>query len=120
MNLSFYFQEDPGCLVCSITGKWVTDELKGFIDKASAEVNKQGHSRLLADMSLVSGPPPEFDRFNIGKYVASVLRGVKIAIIYKKVYSNNFFEDTAVNRGAWIRVFPDQKTAMQWLMEDYP
>lgn len=58
------------------------------------------------------------DRFLIGEYLASVLRGIKMAIVYKKIYANKFFEDTAVNRGASIKVFPDQETALQWLMND--
>ena len=118
MNLSIDIQEDSGYLVCTITGKWVTDELKSFIDTLSAELKKRGCSRILADMSLVSGPPPEMDRYHLGKHVASVLRGVKTAIIYRKVYANNFFEDTAVNRGAWVRVFPDKQTALQWLFNE--
>lgn len=120
MNLSIYPQEQPGCLFCSITGKWNTDELKSFIDNVSAEFRKRGDRRILADMSLVSGPPPEMDRFNIGQYLASVFRGVKLSIVYNKVYSGNFFEDTAVNRGAWVKVFSDKELALQWLMEDYP
>ena len=120
MNLSIDIREDLGYLLCTITGKWVTDELKNFIDTISAESREQGHTRILADMSLVSGPPPEMDRYNLGIYVASALCGVKAAIIYRKVLADNFFEDTAVNRGAWIKVFPDKETALQWLMEDPP
>ena len=117
MDLSIDMQEDPGYLLCTITGKWVTGELKSFIDTVSAEVTKRGHGRVLADMSLVSGPPPQMDRFNVGEYVGSALRGVKTAIVYRKVYADRFFEDTAVNRGAWVKVFPDKQTALQWLME---
>jgi hypothetical protein len=117
MNLSIDIQEESGYLACTITGKWITDELKNFINTLSAELKKRGYSRILADMSLVSGPPPEMDRFNLGKYVASVLCNVKIAIVYRKVFTNKFFEDTAVNRGALIKVFPDKQTALQWLMK---
>jgi hypothetical protein len=120
MDLSIDVPEDPGYLVCTITGRWITDELMTFMDAVSAEVKKRGFNRLLADMSLVSGPPPEMDRYNVGKYFASVFLGVKIAIVYRKVYANNFFEDTAVNRGAWVKVFPDKQTAMQWLMKGQP
>ncbi len=57
------------------------------------------------------------DRFYMGEYIASALRGIKIAIVYRKVYANKFFEDAAVNRGANVRVFPDKQTALQWLLE---
>ena len=117
MNLSIDIQEDSDYLVCTVTGKWVTHELEGFIDTASSELKKRRYRRILVDMSLVSGPPPEMDRHDIGKYIASVLFRIKIAVVYRKVLANNFFEDTAVNRGAWIKVFPDKQTALQWLME---
>ena len=120
MNLSIDTQEESNYLVCTVTGEWVTDELRSFIDTVSAEVKERGCSRILADMSLVSGPPPEMDRFDVGEYVASVLGHVKTAIVYRKVYTNKFFEDTAVNRGAWIKVFPDKQAAMQWLIEGQP
>jgi hypothetical protein len=116
MNLSIDMQGGSGYLACTITGKWVTDELKNFIDRLHAELVKGGYKRLLADMSLVTGPPPEMDRFYMGEYIASALRGIKIAIVYRKVYANTFFEDTAVNRGAWVQVFPERQTALQWLI----
>jgi hypothetical protein len=116
MNLSIDFQSESGYLACTIIGKWVTGELKAFIDSVSAEQKKRKCNYVLADMSLVSGPPPEMDRFDIGEYIASVLRNVKIAIVYRKVFKNKFFEDTAINRGAWLRVFSDKSDALHWLL----
>jgi hypothetical protein len=118
MDLSMDTQEGSGYLSCTITGKWVTDELKNYADTIYAELTARGYRRLLADMSSVSGPPPELDRFSMGEYVASALLGIKVAIVYRKVYANNFFEDTAVNRGALLRVFPDKETALAWLTKD--
>jgi hypothetical protein len=118
MKLSIDIQGDPGCLVCTVTGKWVTEELKTFIDTISCKMKTLGYKKILAEMSSVKGPPPEMDRFFMGEYVASVLRGAKVAIVYKKIYANRFFEDTAVNRGASVMVFPDRETALQWLMSD--
>jgi hypothetical protein len=118
MNLSIDIQEGSSYLACTVNGEWVSKELKDYIDTIYAEVMKLGHKRLLADLSLVSGPPPEMERFHMGEYIASALQGIKIAIVYRKVYANKFFEDTAVNRGAWVRVFPDKQTALQWLLKD--
>jgi hypothetical protein len=118
MDFSIDAQEGSSYLACTIAGRWVTDELKKFTDTMSTELAKLGYRRILADLSLVTGPPPEMDRFYMGEYVASALSGVKVAIVYRKVYANKFFEDTAVNRGAWVRVFPDRQTALQWLIEE--
>jgi len=118
MDLSIDKQERSGYLTCTITGKWVTDDLKQYADTIGAELARRGHKRLLVDMATVVGPPPEIDRFYMGEYIASALRGIKVAIVYKKVYENKFFEDTAVNRGAYLMVFPDKETALTWLMND--
>lgn len=117
MKLSIHIQEEYGYLDCTITGKWITDELKDYIETISTELKKLGYNRVLADMALVSGPPPEMDRFYVGEFIASVLPGIKIAIVYRKVLKNQFFEDTAVNRGAWIKVLPEKETALKWLIE---
>ena len=116
MNLSIDFQSESDYLACTVTGKWITDELKAFIDTVPAEIKNYRCSRVLADLSLVSGPPPEMDRFDLGEYIASVLRNVKIAIVYQKVFKNKFFENTAINRGAWLKVFPDKSAAIHWLL----
>ena len=118
MNLSLDIHDGSGYLACTATGKWITEELKQFIDALSTDLGKGGYTRLLADLSGVKGPPPEMDRYYIGEYIASVLRGIKVAIVYQKVYTNTFFEDTAVNRGAYLKVFPDKDSARKWLMED--
>ena len=118
MDFSMDFHEGSGFLACAVTGKWVTEELKQYIASTFAELGKYGSKRLLADLSLVEGPPPEMDRFYMGEYIASTLRGIKVAVVYRKVYANTFFEDTAVNRGAHLKVFPDKDTALKWLMED--
>ena len=118
MNLSIDAQEGSSYLACTVTGTWVTNELKNFTGTIHAELKKLGYKRLMADMSLVSGPPPDMDRFYMGEHLASVLSGIKIAIVYQKVYANNFFEDTAVNRRAQVRVFPDKQTALQWLIKE--
>ena len=116
MNLSIDIHSESGYLACTITGEWATDELKAFLETLSNELKKRGCSRIFADMSQVSGPPQEMDRFYLGKYVAFGLHNIKIAIVYKKVLKNKFFEDTAANRGAWIMVFPDKPKALQWLL----
>ena len=111
-------QEGSGYFVCTIAGKWNTDELTDFMDTVSSEVAQRKYKCILADMSRVVGPPLEMDRFHVGRYFASVFRGVKTAIIYRKVYSNRFFEDTAFNRGAWVKVFSDRPSALKWLLEE--
>jgi len=110
-------QIDNDCLACTITGQWVTAELKIFIDTIAEELKRRHCHRVLTDMASVIGPPPDLDRFDIGKYVASALPDIKVAIVYHKVLANTLFEDTAVNRGAEIKVFPDRESALQWILQ---
>ncbi len=120
MNLTIDHQAGLDYLACTVTGNWVTAELMRFVDTAAAEVKTRGYRRILADMSAVTGLPSELDRFFMGKHVAALLLGIKTAVIYNKVYADKFFEDTAVNRGAWIMIFSDKQAAMEWLLKDKP
>ena len=92
MNLSIDIESGSGYMACTITGKWVKDELKAFAVTVSTELKKRGCSRILADLSRVSGgPPPEMDRFFLGEYVASVFSNVKL--IQKLNMLNNLFSN---------------------------
>lgn len=47
MELSIDIKEDPGYLVCTVTGKWVTDELKTFIDTVHSKSTTSGYRKVL-------------------------------------------------------------------------
>jgi hypothetical protein len=117
MKMTVEDQTENGCLNITITGDWITAELKDFIDTVAVEMKRRNCNRLFADMSTIVGPPPDMDRFSTGKYIATTLNNIKIAIVYRKVLTNTFLEDTAVNRGAFLRVFPDKISAAKWLWE---
>ncbi len=118
MGFSVSLREGPGYLVLKITGEWNVDKLKNVADWSGAELKTRKDDRVLVDMSEVSGRPPDMDRFRLGEYVASTRRGVKVAVVFPKEHINRLFEDTAVNRGAWINVFGDEQAALEWLMAD--
>jgi hypothetical protein len=117
MRLSISTQEESGYLTIKAVGEWTLDDLKGLADTIATEAKNRGYNRVLVDVSKISGLPREFDRFLLGEYVASTLRGIKVAAVYRTEDINKFFENTAVNRGAWINVLADKQTALQWLMK---
>lgn len=117
MGLSIDIQEEGGYLAITLVGEWALGELKDVAVVVAAESKSRGYSCVLVDASGVSESPPELDRFELGKQVASTLRGIKIAAVYRADYINKLFENTAVNRGASIGIFSDKLAALQWLME---
>ena len=113
------FQEGPGYLIAEVSGPW--DELNAMsqIDAIRDEANKRNHSRLLIDMRKVLPPKDQMSRFYTGKHVAKVLPPpFKVAAFAKSELINRFAEKIAVNRGAMIAVFSEEKAAIEWLMDE--
>ena len=57
---------------------------------------------------------------NIGEYVASKLRGLKVAAVYPQELITKFAENTVVNRGASLIVVGDREQAIKRLLESQP
>ena len=76
-------------------------------------------NRILVDAFAVSPPDTEMQRFEFGEDLAKIFRlQFKVAILYKPEFTNRFAEDTAINRGARVRVFGDEAAALEWLFKD--
>jgi len=58
------------------------------------------------------------DRFFLGEYVASVFSNVKVAFVYKKVFKNKFFEDTAVIAAQGYGLPRQTGQLLQWLLTE--
>jgi hypothetical protein len=115
-RLSVSTKEESGYLSFEAAGEWDLDDLKGFADGVVAEARNRGYSRVLVDASRISRAPQEHLRFRLGEHVASVLAGVKAAVVTRGgEQSDKLFENTAANRGAWISVFDDRQAALKWL-----
>jgi hypothetical protein len=109
---------EPGYLAFEITGDFVVEELKALAGTLADDVKNREYERVLVDTSKVSMISQEIDRFELGEYIASLARGKKLAVVDPTEFGNQLFENTAVNRGARMKVFADKKTAVQWLMSD--
>ena len=114
-SLQIDIQEEEGYLSVNVSGSLSLKNLKELVDRVLAESKKRSHDLFLVDMLRTGPPENEMDRFDIGNYVASELRGVKIAVVYPQKYTNKFFENTAVNRGAHLLVFSEKERAVEWL-----
>jgi hypothetical protein len=96
-----------------------TNEVSALIAlmKEIADVcKKENIKKILADVSNMTGEPSIIGRFQVGIAAVTIFKGMKkIAIIYKKVDSNQFAETVAVNRGLPSMITHDIEKAKQWL-----
>ena len=81
----------------------------------AAEVNK------VLCINRLTGPVPALEVYNIGQQVPRILGNAvhRVAMVVlggeEAVRANLFFENVAVNRGAFGRVFEDEAQALAWL-----
>jgi len=116
-RLTEYFNRD-GYLLVKVAAPWTAQTAKQAIDETKVEVTKHNFIHVLFDLTQWDKPDSEFTRFLSGKYLAQVFPPpFKIAAYASPNAINKFGENAAVNRGAWYRIFPDEQSAIQWLME---
>ncbi len=74
-------------------------------------------SRILIDARKIPVELSSLQRFEFGKLVAQIFKGLKIAFVTEPPLhdSQHFGEDVVYNRGADIREFRMVEEAMQWL-----
>lgn len=111
------YTDEEVYLRVKVTIPWTTENAKKCIDETKAEAIKRGRTCILFDLSYWTQPDNELTRFWSGEHLAKVLQApFKIAAFGAPNAINKFAENTAVNRGALFRVFPDEQAAIQWLM----
>jgi len=113
MGLSISIQKKSDYLAVTVTGEWLLDDLMNLMDTIKTESENHGCRRVLVDMNGVDKVPLELDRYELGKYAASILKNIRLAVVHRKEYINKLFENTSVNRGAPTYVVSDMETALQ-------
>ena len=74
--------------------------------------------RILFDLRRWDSPASQMVRYDSGLHVAQLLNlPYRIAALANKEVVNYFGETVAVNRGANLRVFTDEASALAWLLE---
>ena len=112
-----YFDKN-GYLLVKVLVSWTEANVKRVIDEAHAEATKRGHVRLLFDLRKWLAPDTEMTRFLSGSYLARVLPPpLRVAAYAFPEAINKFGEDAARNRGAIFRIFPDEQSALHWLIK---
>ncbi len=118
MSTTTEFSSRHGYLLVKVIAPWTEETAKHVIHESRTEATKQGYKRILFDLTKWSKPDSEMTRFYSGQYLAETLASnFKTAAFALPEAINKFAENTAVNRGAWFRIFPDEASAIKWLTE---
>jgi hypothetical protein len=109
---------EKGYLLVLAPPPWTTENAKQVIEETKTEAIQRGYTRILFDLTKWSSPEFEIVRFFTGAHLAAVLEPpFRSAAFALPEFINKFGENTAVNRGAWFRIFPDKISAISWLMK---
>ena len=112
-----YANED-GYLLVTAKGPWTTRSARQLIDEAKMEATQRGYRRVLFDLTRWTEPDSPMTRFYSGEYLAKVFAyHLRAAAFALPTAIDKFGENTAVNRGALFRIFPDKAQAIEWLMQ---
>ncbi len=118
MKIKIQYHAQPEYLQVKMRGKWNETYINMALDEIKAEADRQGFKRLLVDLLEMSRPNSEMARFLAGEHLAKIMPyPYKVTAFAKSEDINKFGETVAVNRGAWFRVFSDEQTAIEWIME---
>ena len=95
---------------------WTFENAKALIDFIKREASARGYRRILLDLTFWEKPSQELTRFRSGEYLALQLKSpFKVAAFAHPQAINKFGENAAVNRAADFRIFPDERSAVEWL-----
>ena len=111
--------QEEGYITVTLDGKLDQTILMAMPDTIRAECDKRGCKSVLIDCLLLSGTGlSTSQRFFIGKKIARVMSGIKLAVVWPAKDIDGFAERVATNRGGRIIVTSDLEHARQWLLLD--
>ena len=118
MKISTNIKEQSGYLEIEAAGEWVFAEMKQLAETLAAEARGRGFKRVLLDALKISPPQLNHERLLLGKHVPSIFTGLRVAVVFHPSDINYYFETTAVNQGAQVRVEADRQEALRWLLSE--
>ena len=117
MNAEYF--DRKGYLLVKVNVPWTIEAALQLLDETKKEALNREYHLILFDLTQWSSPGSEMVRFYTGEHLAKVLNHpFKVAAFAEEKNINHFGEVVAINRGAFFRIFADEQSAIQWLMED--
>lgn len=119
MDVSFGREAD--LLLVTASGAWDEAAIKTTIEEIPKQLAGTDITSVLIDMSQVSAPSEDMDRYRIGIHAAEHWGAdIAVAAVWSPDAITRFAEDTAVNRGVRTRVFVTTDAAREWLDTQRP
>lgn len=119
MNLEVAITDLDSHLSMEVTGKYSLSDYKELVMLIANQCEQRGKCLALVNIIQVEGDFPTFDRFVLGEMVSEVFGSrIKMAVLTPRGKTDRTAENTAVNRGARMRVFFTKDEALQWLLSE--
>jgi len=105
-------------LYYTISGEYDRADFTSYAALILKECGKQNVHKVLVNALNVTGTDLSImERYIVGETVAQLFPpSIKLAVVWPEEDINRFAETVAVNRGVFVRVFPDIATAEHWLL----
>ena len=117
MSLTIQHEVCPEQIKVTVRGQWNLEKAKRGMDELRAVADELGIYRILADVRGMSPQESHFSRYFTGEHIARTFPyPFKVAVIDEPEYLNSFVETVVINRGVFLAGFPDEKSALAWLL----
>lgn len=114
MNVDFIRHAEY--LEAKVSGEYSPEAYLAVIERLFEESKAIDSMRILVDLTNVTGEYTKLGRFQVGQKIAELFKPpCRIAALERLERINKFTEDVAVNRGAFVLVTHDLKSALDWL-----
>jgi hypothetical protein len=99
-------------------GVYSFESMLSCLQKVNEYCKQENLSKVFFDLRDIEGTMGTLDRYELGKEVARIFGPkIKIAVASDPNQTNYLAENSAVNRGARLKVFAEVKSAIDWLEE---
>ena len=103
-------------LMIEVTGTYTFKALIATIHEVAEHCRQEKLGKVLIDLRSVSGRPSNFERYQFGLEIVKVWgREIRAAIVAPVGMGTRMTENTAVNRGAQMKVTTSMEEALGWL-----
>jgi hypothetical protein len=116
LGLNTTIQKLETFLLIKATGQYTLEDLHALFDDVKTEAEKRAESRVILDITEVTGPIHFMDMLKLGEHCSRIWQQtLRIAIISSTRGLNEFFELVARNRGVQTAVVSNTEAAVYWL-----
>lgn len=117
MRLTIESTDESDYLLVTVEGEWTEASAHRIVDTIRDLTIGHGATRVLLDSRRLERPEREFTRYVFGKYAAEALGPrVRVAALGEPDNVTHYAETVALNRGAKLRVFTTEESALEWLL----